>query len=60
MEWDLVQWPAMAMTVFAAWLLTSTTKRRRCVGFLCFLFRSGFKTFQNPLLLRPALVGCGG
>ena len=32
-----MQWPAMAVTVFASWLLTSTTKRRRFAGFVCFL-----------------------
>lgn len=37
MEWDFMQWPAMAVTVFASWLLTSTTKRRRFAGFVCFL-----------------------
>lgn len=37
MDWDLMQWPAMAVTVFASWLLTSTNKRRRCVGFIFFL-----------------------
>jgi hypothetical protein len=38
MEWlDLVQWPAMAVTVIAAWLVGSTHKRRREVGFWVFL-----------------------
>lgn len=34
---DLVQWPAMVLTVVAAWLVASTTKRRRAFGFWCFL-----------------------
>jgi hypothetical protein len=34
---DLVQWPAMIVTVVAAWLVASTTKRRRAFGFWCFL-----------------------
>jgi hypothetical protein len=34
---DLVQWPAMAVTVLAAWLVASTSKRRRAAGFWCFL-----------------------
>jgi hypothetical protein len=34
---DLVQWPAMVATVTAAWLVASTTKRRRALGFWCFL-----------------------
>lgn len=34
---DLVQWPAMAVTVLAAWLVASQAKRRRTVGFWAFL-----------------------
>jgi hypothetical protein len=34
---DLVQWPAMATTVVAAWLVASQSKRRRSWGFWCFL-----------------------
>ncbi len=32
-----VQWPAMIVTVLAAWLVGSTSKRRREAGFWCFL-----------------------
>lgn len=35
--WELLQWPAMVVTVLAAWLMTSTNQRRRCVGFGFFL-----------------------
>ena len=34
---NLVQWPAMAATVTAAWLVASQSKRRRNVGFWVFL-----------------------
>jgi hypothetical protein len=34
---DLVQWPAMAVTVVAAWYVSSQTETRRGVGFWCFL-----------------------
>jgi hypothetical protein len=34
---DLVQWPAMAVTVIAAWLVASRSERRRAVGFWWFL-----------------------
>ena len=34
---DLVQWPAMAASVVAAWLVASQSKRRRKFGFWCFL-----------------------
>jgi len=38
MDWlDLVQWPAMAVTVWAAWLVASTHKQRREIGFWAFL-----------------------
>jgi len=33
----LIQWPAMAVTVIAAWFVSSRTKTRRGVGFWCFL-----------------------
>ncbi len=32
-----LQWPAMIVTVVAAWLIASQTKRRRMIGFWCFL-----------------------
>ena len=32
-----LQWPAMIVTVVAAWLIGSRSKRRRVVGFWCFL-----------------------
>ena len=38
MDWlDLVQWPAMVVTLWAAWLVASTHKRRREIGFAAFL-----------------------
>ena len=38
MDWlDLLQWPAMAVTVLAAWLVASRSARRRTVGFWAFL-----------------------
>ncbi|UUX95822.1 hypothetical protein [Aquabacterium sp. J223] len=38
MNWiDLVQWPAMAVTVVASWLVASTEERRRRWGFWVFL-----------------------
>ena len=32
-----LQWPAMIVTVIAAWLIASQFKHRREVGFWCFL-----------------------
>jgi hypothetical protein len=38
MSWiDLLQWPAMAVTVLSAWLVASQSKRRRRAGFWFFL-----------------------
>ena len=34
---NLVQWPAMTLTVIAAWLVTSQTKGKRRIGFWCFI-----------------------
>jgi hypothetical protein len=34
---DLVQWPAMLITVTAAWFVASTRKARRHVGFWLYL-----------------------
>lgn len=33
----LLQWPAMAMTLLAAWLVASRRKGRREAGFWCFI-----------------------
>lgn len=38
MDWlDLVQWPAMIVTILAAWLVASPRKTRRNAGFWVFL-----------------------
>ena len=34
---DLLQWPAMVVTVAAAYLVASRSPHRRSVGFWCFL-----------------------
>jgi hypothetical protein len=34
---DAVQWPAMAVTLVAAWLVASQSKRRREIGFWIFI-----------------------
>ncbi|HDZ55040.1 MAG TPA: hypothetical protein ENI17_11795 [Pseudomonas xinjiangensis] len=34
---NAVQWPAMAATLVAAWLIGSQTKRKRSWGFYCFI-----------------------
>jgi len=38
MAWiDALQWPAMLVTVLAAWLVASQSRRRRTAGFWIFL-----------------------
>jgi hypothetical protein len=34
---SLLQWPAMAITLIAAWLVASLHKRKRSWGFWCFI-----------------------
>ena len=34
---NLLQWPAMAVTIFASWLIASTHEKRRNAGFWVFL-----------------------
>jgi hypothetical protein len=34
---DIIQWPAMIVTIAAAWLVASKSKSRRTVGFYTFL-----------------------
>ena len=34
---NAIQWPAMAATLFAAWLVGSTDAQRRAFGFWCFI-----------------------
>ncbi|MBL8288813.1 MAG: hypothetical protein JNL85_12580 [Rubrivivax sp.] len=37
MDLDFVQWPAMAVTLLAAWLVAAQDKRRRVWGFWAFI-----------------------
>jgi len=38
MDWiDMLQWPAMVVTVVASWLVASQSKRKRTIGFWVFL-----------------------
>lgn len=34
---DALQWPAMLVTLLAAWLVASQSKRKRSLGFWCFI-----------------------
>ena len=61
---DLVQWPAMLVTVLASWFVASTRKRRRKYGFGLFLLSNalwiiwGWHTHAYALVvLQFFLVG---
>ena len=42
MDWmDLLQWPAMVVTLLASWLVASQRPLRRSVGFWIFLASNG-------------------
>jgi len=34
---SILQWPAMAATLIASWLVASQSKRKRGLGFWCFI-----------------------
>jgi hypothetical protein len=54
---DLLQWPAMAITVLAAWLIASLSKRRRTWGFWCFLLSNVLWVIWGWHARAYALVG---
>ena len=37
MDIDLLQWPAMVVTIAAAWLVAAQSRRKRTVGFWVFM-----------------------
>lgn len=41
---DLIQWPAMAVTIFASWLVASAKEGRRNAGFWIFLLSNAMWT----------------
>jgi hypothetical protein len=53
---NAVQWPALVITVIAAWLISSSAKRKRSVGFWLFLLSNvlwviwGFHTDAYALI----------
>ncbi len=53
---DAVQWPAMAVTVAASWLVGSTRRRRRSAGFWLFILSNGLWVAWGWQSHAPALV----
>jgi predicted Kef-type K+ transport protein len=57
-EWlDLLQWPAMIVTVAAAWLVAARSERRRWWGFCAFLASNVLWTAWAVSAGAWALVG---
>ena len=64
MDWiNLIQWPALVVTVAAAWLVGSSNEKRRNIGFWLFLFSNvlwmvwGFHTQTWALVMLQLLLG---
>lgn len=51
-----IQWPAMILTVLAAWLVTYQTKRERQLGFWCFLGSNALWTVWGIAVGASAIV----
>ncbi|MEJ7932371.1 hypothetical protein WG922_20530 [Ramlibacter sp. AN1015] len=54
---DFVQWPAMVATILAAWLVASTRKTRRNVGFWIFLLSNAMWVVWGLHAGAWALIG---
>ena len=53
---NFLQWPAMAVTVVAAWLIASSHRGRRNTGFWAFLLSNGLWVVWGVYADAPALV----
>lgn len=57
---DAMQWPAMAVTVAASWLVGSTHRRRRGLGFWLFILSNALWVAWGWHSDAPALVALQG
>lgn len=53
---NLLQWPAMAVTLAAAWLVTSSHRGERAAGFWVFLLSNGLWITWALHVDAPALI----
>jgi hypothetical protein len=64
MNLDLLQWPAMAVTLIASWPVASKNERRRNIGFWLFLLSNGLWTAwglsDGAIALIALQVGLAG
>ena len=54
--WDLLQWPAMVVNIYAAWLVTGTARRRRQMGFGWFLVSNVLWTAWGIVVSAYAVI----
>ncbi len=54
--YDWIQWPAMAVTAVAAWLIGSTQEQRRHIGFWLFLLSNVMWIAWGWSASAPALI----
>jgi hypothetical protein len=53
---NFVQWPAMAVTIAASWLVASSNRERRNSGFWLFLLSNGLWVVWALHVNAPALI----
>lgn len=53
---DLLQWPATAATIAAAWLVAAESSQRRNAGFWIFLLSNGLWIVWAVYAAAPALI----
>lgn len=53
---DLIQWPAMAVTVLASWFVASGRTRRRKIGFWIFLVSNALWVIWGAYAHAYALI----
>lgn len=53
---NLLQWPAMVVTIYAAWLVASSSKRKRNAGFWLFLLSNALWVVWGVHVDAPALI----
>jgi hypothetical protein len=53
---DLIQWPAMVVTLMASWFVSSGRRRRRKIGFWIFLFSNALWIIWGAHVHAYALI----
>lgn len=53
---NLIQWPAMVITLAGAWLVASSRRKRRQAGFWIFLLSNALWVVWGSFAHAPALI----